>query len=135
MSRYDFDKKSKLVTYIWDRLRTLIGAKVNKIRNKDDLEKVAKRYKSLSKYEKSGLIRRSNIFTQVKANATYYRMPYQDKNGRIHRGQYVYKPIRWTEDEIALIKKYKSSGRTINQMSAYTGRTPESIKAKLRTIK
>lgn len=131
----EFDAREPVVQRIWDRLRTLLGAKVHKIKTQDDLEKVAKRYKSLSKYEKTGLIRRSNITRVLKEEKMRsFIRGYKDKKGIEHKGYYKETPIRWTKKEIKALKSYKAKGRTINQMSSYLYRTPTSIKQKLKTV-
>lgn len=131
----EFNKKNPIVQKIWDRLRTLIGAKVHKIKNTDDLEKVAKKYKTLNKFEKNKLIQKSNLVYLIKDKATIYQKPYRDKNGVEHKGYYKNSPIPWTKKEDAQIQIYKQRGRTLNQMSFYTSRTPSSIRTRLSRLK
>ena len=134
--QYEFDTSSSLVQVIWDRLRTLIGAKVFRIKKKEDLEKVAKRYKTLSGYEKSGLMRKSNIFSIIKEKKmeTYVK-GYTDNKGVIHKGYYKQANIRWTKKELVKLSAYKTKGRTPNQISYYLGRKPEAVKQKLYKLK
>ena len=131
----EFEKNNPLVQRIWDRLRTLIGAKVFNIKSSEDLEKVAKRYKTLSGYEKSGLIKKSNLFQVIKEKKmqTFVR-GYKTSKGTTRKGYYRQATIRWTPKEIKSLKTYNRKGRTINQMSHYLSRSPKSIKTKLKRL-
>lgn len=131
----EFEKNDPLVQKIWDRLRTLLGAKVRKINSEKDMEKVAKRYKSLSGYEKSGLLKKSNVYKVIKEKKMQtFVKGYKDSKGRVHKGYYKQTNIPWTKKDRQNLAKYKSKGRTLAQMSYYLNRTPSSIKAKLKAI-
>lgn len=132
----EFEVNDPLVQQIWDRLRTLVGAKVFKIKNKEDLEKIAKKYKTLSGYERSGLIKRSNITSIItEKKMQTFVAGYKDKRGVEHKGHYRQVTIRWTKKETIKLQTYVSNGRTVNQISHYLGRNPSSIKLKIRRIK
>jgi len=132
----EFDKNDMLVQRVWDRLRTLLGAKVFNIKNKNQLEKVAKRYKTLSGYEKSGLIKKSNLFSVIKEQKMQtYVKGYTDKKGKAHEGYYKAVNIQWTAKEKMKLKEYHAHGRTTKQIAGYLGRTPTAVTQKLKKIK
>lgn len=131
----EFDKNDSVVQRIWDRLRVLQGAKVFNIKSKKDLERVAKRYKTLSGFEKKGLIRNSNVFEIIKEQKMKVFVKGYEKNGIKHKGYYRPVTIRWTKKENIKLKSYVSKGRTPNQIASYLGRSPESIKRKIYKLK
>lgn len=131
----EFQSNDPIIQKIWDRLRVLLGAKVNKIKNKNDLEKVAKKYKTLSKYEKTGLLKKSNIFNVIKEEKMQvFVKGYKDKRGHIYKAHYRPITVHWTKKEIVKLKMYNERGRTPNQIASYLGRSPNAVKQKLRKV-
>lgn len=131
----EFDANDQIVQRVWDRLRTLVGAKVFKIKSSKDLERVAKRYKTLSGYERNGLIRKSNLFHVIREQKMKVFVKGSTKNGVTKKGYYRPVTIRWTKREIVKLEKYRSSGRSSNQIANYLGRSPKAIEQKIYKLK
>lgn len=131
----EFDTNDRIVQQIWDRLRTLIGAKARNIKSREDLAKVARRYKTLSGYEKSGLLKKSNIFEVIREKKMQTLVRGYTKNGKEVKGYYREVTYRWTKKENAQLKVYVSRGRTINQIAHYLSRSPRSVQQKIYKAK